>query len=295
MQFRRKVVGKVLPAVALPWLLQISAIADAGRFAGSSNYGGGSSHSSGGINGGLFVIGLFRGDAGDWIALLFTLAIIVYAGISAKHRGKTNKASQIEARPVYRPMQALLDKDPSFSEAAFRSKISSLYVQLQNAWEKKDLSPMRPFMSDALYTQFDRQLDELRKSDFTNVIDGIEVLDIFLSNCRCDEKEDVVEAIVKTRIVDYVIDDKTGRVLQGSKKAEKYMMYRWTLVRSAVRRKASQAQGVGVDVRRCPSCGAPLEINASARCPYCGSVVMDSDFDWVLTSIEGLVQQSHPW
>ena len=23
----------------------------------------------------------------------------------------------------------------------------------------------------------------------------------------------------------------------------------------------------------CPHCGAPLEINASAKCPYCGSVI----------------------
>ena len=40
----------------------------------------------------------------------------------------------------------------------------------------------------------------------------------------------------------------------------------------------------------CPSCGAPLDINASARCPYCDSVIQRADHDWVICSIKGVSQ-----
>jgi len=40
----------------------------------------------------------------------------------------------------------------------------------------------------------------------------------------------------------------------------------------------------------CPKCGAPLDINQTARCPYCGSVVTINNEDWALNNIKGISQ-----
>ena len=42
----------------------------------------------------------------------------------------------------------------------------------------------------------------------------------------------------------------------------------------------------------CPTCGAPLNINHSGRCPYCDSVLSSSEYTWALSSVKGLYQRS---
>ena len=37
---------------------------------------------------------------------------------------------------------------------------------------------------------------------------------------------------LRTRIVDYTVKDATGEVVSGSKTAEKFLTYEWTLIRS---------------------------------------------------------------
>ena len=51
--------------------------------------------------------------------------------------------------------------------------------------------------------------------------------------------------------------------------------------------KAKAAQTV-----TCPNCGAPLDLNATAKCQYCGAVIQSADFDWVLKTIKGISQQT---
>ena len=42
----------------------------------------------------------------------------------------------------------------------------------------------------------------------------------------------------------------------------------------------------------CPYCGAPLDINRSAKCEYCDNIVSTNDYDWCLASIKGLSQRT---
>ena len=84
-------------------------------------------------------------------------------------------------------------------------------------------SGMRPYMTDGLYTQFDRQLDELRQHGQTNFVDRIAVLGVALSGWKSDETSESVIAIVSTRIVDYTVDDRSGELVTGSKSVEKFM------------------------------------------------------------------------
>ena len=39
-------------------------------------------------------------------------------------------------------------------------------------------------------------------------------------------------------------------------------------------------------------CGAPLDVNASARCPYCGTVIQQQAQDWVISAIRAIKQQT---
>ena len=284
-------------------LFKLPALADAGNFAGGSNYGGGSSYSGGssygGGSGGWFFVdsGSSGGGSGDSAVIVATIVIIlIIARIIRQNQLNQMKnvgsvQPQAEDTGGLVPISTLRESDPNFSEQAFREKLSNLYVQMQNAWQDRDFEPMRPYMTDALYTQFDRQLDELRKNGQTNHIDRIAVLGVTFSGWRTDEKNDSIVALVSTRIVDYTLDDRSGKLVSGSTSIEKFMTYQWTLVRT----KGMQTPAPGeaeTAAKHCPSCGAPLDVNASARCPYCGAVVSARDFDWAISEIRGISQRN---
>ena len=291
-------------AVLLVSLLAIPALADAGSFSGNSGYGGSFSGSSGGSSyggsgaWGLLALGSSGGSSGGIITIII-IAFIVFNIIrrlkNVRMPGVTNVAgAQTTSYSALTPIATIKDSDPNFSEAAIKEKIGNLYVRMQNAWQAKEFESMRPFMTDALYSQFKLQLDELSRSECTNYVERIAVLDVELTGWRSDEVVDAIVAIVNTRIVDYTTNDRTGKLVSGSQTVEKFMTYEWTLIRSkGMTTPVFSGEGSeDTATIHCPSCGAPVEINQSAKCPYCDSVISAADYDWVISAIKGIAQRN---
>ena len=180
--------------------------------------------------------------------------------------------------------------DPSFSSADLQKKIADLYIRFQHSWQAKDISDLRPFLTDAYYSQMNRQLDNYRNNHQTNCIEDIEVISVQMKGWRKDGHNVEMVAKVETKIVDYVIDDNTGEMIRGSKDQYKLMKYEWTL-RSDPAIRASR-QSTGTVKKACPDCGAELVINHSGTCPYCGALVTTDSFDWAVCNIKGLAQRT---
>ena len=179
--------------------------------------------------------------------------------------------------------------DPNFDIQAFSERLSNLYVQMQNDWTAGDISPLRPYFSDALFAQMERQLAQKKELHQTNYVERIAVLSASPQTWYQENGMDHIVAILQTRIIDYTLNDDTGELVSGSRTAEKFMTYEWDLARKSgtVTEKNPKMQTVN-----CPNCGAPVEINATAKCPYCGSIITILQNDWALTSIRGISQKT---
>ncbi len=285
--------------ILLIGILAIPAMADAGNFSGGSDFGGSYSGSSGGSFGGSGLWALFAlsgGHSGGVIALIIIVFIILNILKNAKLRGRTvpfrGESVSDYSQPM--PIETLRKIDPNFVVFAMKEKISNLYVRMQNAWQDKEFETMRLYMTDTLYSQFKLQLDELVRSGCTNHIERIAVLEVDIKGWRTDETNDAIFARLQTRIIDYISNDTTGMVISGSKTVEKFMTYEWTLVRSkGMVTPAPSGEGKENTVTvHCPSCGAPVEINQSAKCPYCDSVINAASYDWVISEIKGISQRT---
>lgn len=243
--------------------------------------------SSGGSGGGSTV--------GSIVMALIIVAVIVFFVLRRKGGGSahTNKpvapGAQATDPSTLKPISEYLTLDPTFSESEMREKISNLYVQFQDAWHAKDLTPLRPYLSDAYYAQSDRQLDTYRRNHQTSYIDRISVMDVALSGFKQTDGKDYIYARLKTRITNYVLDDNTGDLVRGSKTAEKFMEYEWEMVRSSGK---TTVGSTGTVVQNCPNCGAAVNINRTAQCEYCGSIITVDSFDWVVNGIKGLSQRT---
>ena len=279
--------------------------ADFGDFGGDADYGGGggggdwgggdndygSSSSSGG---GAFLSGYFAGLAsGNPGSIAFTLviaAVVIYIIIKSKKAKKfVNVGDRRTPDTALKPLDQYKEIDPLFNEADLREKVSNLYVQMQNCWTAKDIEPLRPYFTDALFTQFERQLEQKKAQGVTNYVERISVQYVNVRGFTQDGECDHMIVELQARIVDYTLNDATGAVVSGDRNKEKFMTYEYDLSRTTGHKSLEKDE---FGRTTCPSCGAPLDINASARCEYCGSVLKASDHDWAICKITGLSQKT---
>ena len=317
--------GVVLLALALvlcicllgPQLLK-KVGADLGGFSGGGDYGGdsggsswdsgGSSWDSGGSSGWdddgngffFFPVGSTSSDSGDggsfgnllFYVVLIVILIMIFSRKNqhqaTPHAGTAAGAQQTPGSKLL-PMSEYAKLDPNFSESDMREKLSNIYVQMQNGCTARNIESLRPYFTDALYQQFDRQIKSLVASHRINRVDRIAVLDVTLRGWFQEGGDDHLVAALKTRITDYIVDEETGKVVSGSDTAEKFMTYEWDLSRPTGT--VTEAAGA-VTERHCPNCGAPLSVNESAKCPYCDTVLTFKDHDWTIYAVKGIAQRT---
>ncbi len=317
---KRSVRWLILLAVLLCCLtLGAYSLADAGNFSGGSDWGGGgsswggssdwgssswdsgsswssgSSYDSGSYSSGAGTVGTL-GALGCLGGNLFTVVIIIIVAVvvlrflrSAKQQyGGQNVYTAAVEEPGL-PLETLKEKDPNFNEQAFLEKIGNQYIQMQNAWQEKKWDSMRAIMTDALYNQMARQLQVLIDAKQTNHVDRIAVLESRINRYTVEGDNDVLVVRLSTRITDYTTDDRTGAVVSGSTTRELFMVYDWKMIRQKDKKTLAQPSVTQIS---CPNCGAPLDINHTGKCPYCGTVVTVSDHDWALSVIKGISQRT---
>ena len=295
-------------------ILPAFAGADFGGFSGDSDYGGGWDSGSDWSSSSWdsdYSSGSYYDDDSDVSGIdigisLAVMAAIVVLGlifdVSEKRKKKkqygAGRPQSAQGRPQgaqrtpdsrLQPLGDLAVTDPSFDANAMQEKISNLYVQMQNCWTDKNIESLRPYFTDAFFTQMERQLNGLKSRGLTNHVDRIAVLGVNLRGFykQGDKEHLIVE--LRTRIVDYTVQDSNNKLISGDRNREKFMTYEWDMCRAegSVTTREGAMQSVS-----CPGCGAPLSINTTAKCPYCGRVVTLDEHDWALCAIKGIAQST---
>ena len=277
--------------------------ADFGDFSGDSDYGGSwdsgsdwssSSWDSDYSSGSYYdddsdVSGIDIGISLAVMAAIVVLSLIIDVSEKRKKKKQQNKPQGAQRTPDSRlqPLGDLAVTDPSFDANAMQEKISNLYVQMQNCWTDKNIESLRPYFTDAFFTQMERQLNGLKSRGLTNHVDRIAVLGVNLRGFYKQGGDEHLIVELRTRIVDYTVQDSDKKLVSGDRNREKFMTYEWDMCRAegSVTTKAGAMQSVS-----CPGCGAPLSINTTAKCPYCGRVVTLDEHDWALCAIKGISQ-----
>ena len=258
---------------------------------GSSSYrssyrSGGSSYSSSFSKQELYGIVVFL--IGVYVVVLF---------LKSKSNQNSSEKSYSRATAYYPPNHRRVEHntiatsrvkygDPNFDARTFTSWVKEVYIQLQAAWTKKDWNLVRSLESTSLYSQHSTQLEDHIRAKTTNVLEKVYVENIRIKDFyENPDGNDTLVVILSSTLRDYVIDDKTRKVIEGDPQQDLFTVYQMNFIRKHGSQTENNVQDEAVS-DHCPNCGAPLKISAISKCDYCGSDITRSPNQWVLDTYD---------
>lgn len=254
--------------------------------------GGGHSYGGGGAGGGYGGAGYGGGEDGGVLIYLLLRLVIEYPAVgvplavgaaawwyyqqrtmgqlSGYSRTRDWSAAVTPTRRQTADVRALQDRDPNFSRPLFLDFMTLLYTRVQSE-RTGDMAGLAAYVSP-------RVREGLRKSTEAAAVERVG--DVIVGSIRLTSVEGLGSPVVHLKVD--LETNYTEQYRQGGAKTL-YSVERWTLSRKAgVLSQAPEA----ILKLACPSCGSPSELDPDGRCPYCGSVVNDGSFAWVVTDLQ---------
>jgi uncharacterized tellurite resistance protein B-like protein len=203
----------------------------------------------------------------------------------AIQRREAQQRTQVSENDVQGWTHALKSKDPQFELRTVIDRVSRLFPTLQEAWFKRDLTPVRPFLSDATYQRLNVQLQLLAAQGVRDAIADVRLLGAQLIGLQQSEWFDSIHIRVRgeMRDTDVPASHSDAQALAAARKvAPESFTEVWTFVR-----KPGAQTRIGQDLfqGKCPNCGAPYKGGATNVCEYCQAVVNSGNYDWTLSEI----------
>jgi predicted lipid-binding transport protein (Tim44 family) len=178
-------------------------------------------------------------------------------------------------------LAAISARDSRFNKDAFLGGVQSTFFVVEEAWSRRKPEISRQVMADGLWQQHRVQISGYSEANRRNVLEGLAVGSLTVIAAGTDANYDTVTVRILASSADYDVDDRTGKVVRGSKEIVQWTED-WTFQRSS---SAHTPPAGGTLSNRCPNCGAPLDLDPSGECRYCKAPVSSGTFDWVLTRI----------
>ncbi|MEM9490197.1 MAG: TIM44-like domain-containing protein, partial [Myxococcota bacterium] len=251
--------------------------------------GGGQSYSGGGGFGGGGSGGGGSGDGGAIFELIYLLVrlaiyypkiglpllIIVVIGVIYFARQKRQMADWDSGPPVHfsqtRELDDIRTLDPEFSTVLFQDFAFRLYAQAQIARGQRSLDALAPYLSNRARAQLASRTGAGQVINYV-VIGAMRIVRVQLPSAQHGADGD--------RQIELTLDFESNlTITSDTQRRTHYLVERWFMFRSAdVRSRPPEATANFP----CPNCGAPFESTESQRCAYCGEVVDNGRFDWVV-------------
>lgn len=300
-KFMKKIIVTLIATITAALLLCFSVSAfDNNDYGGGGGYDYGGGDYGGGYDYGGNDYGgsSYSGDA-DPVSVIIGIGIVVViiiistiGGNKKKSGGGTTRPSSMNGANVVLPNRTeqiegiIKQKDPNFSASDLITFTKQVYIDIENAWCKRDMTPVRPVMHENLYNTTCKQVQAKIEQGVVYHYESIAIDTAYLTSYERDSQFEYVTAYLTSRMIDYQVDEKTGKIIRGDKTTRWVQKYKMKFVRSlGVETKTETGKMTG---HNCPNCGAPLEISSSGVCEYCGSVVTTGQYSWVLTDFSGI-------
>ena len=175
-------------------------------------------------------------------------------------------------------IQELEKIDKSFSEGTFLTKVDHIFIMILNGIMDNDMTSVKHYLSNEVYEKFCKLTDKYISMKATRLFDEMNVSSTKITNIDITDEEILVHVNIESKYMDYLIDE-NGNFLSGVN--DHRIVTNHNIIFSKKRNALSLSE-----IRRCPGCGASLDLNDSAVCKYCNRPFDMSDYDYIVVDID---------
>lgn len=215
--------------------------------------------------------------------------------LEAKHKASTLKALNALDQKIYggrqQPIEKLrasitsiCERDPSFDPSAFCKMAEALFVKLQSARSRGNLSQLRPRLSDGLFKNLSTQLSIDAIHQRRIVSQDIAIRESAIVGVELGDDFDAIHVALvgRLRAVDVSATTPPDKLKQLMDRAPlRDCAETWTFLR---RPSTDDARKSSLHEERCPLCAAALPLSETTTC-QCGNILNSGASDWVLAQI----------
>ena len=217
---------------------------------------------------GLFLI--------DFITL-FPLAFI-FSFFQIKKDIKVNSSSSYQSLSNEEILSKLGN---NFNVQNFYNETFNIYKEVQIAWMDLDIERVRNILSDEMFNTYKMQLETLKVKNQKNMMEDINLVDVYITNIYQKNNQDVIDVIMKVTCRDYLIDINSNKVLRGEKNKVWNYEYKLSYMRT----------NISNELNYCPNCGAKLSEGSSIKCSYCNAIINKETDKFILIDKKMLSQR----
>lgn len=226
----------------------------------SYDYGSGSSHSN----------GIFD----DFYILFFIVSSTLFIIFSDKKRNNNyykNVKGTTKVKGSFDYYVEQLESKYSTDEKVILSKeeekelidiLYNNYIEIQNAWMNFDYDKLKELCTDELYNMYLSQLNILKYDNRQNIMNDFSLLRSKIISYIDVNNSNLIRVYMKITLRDYIIDIKTGDVVDGNKHKCIVNNYYMEFIKNN-----------NFDQKKCPGCGASLTDVSKGKCPYCRYII----------------------
>jgi hypothetical protein len=184
-------------------------------------------------------------------------------------------------QPGYENVRAEFERNnPAFSGEQFLARARLIFDELQAAWSTLNWERARPHETDNIFQMHQYWIDAYKRQHLRNALDQCRITAMQPVKIKEDAFYNAITLRISAEGYDYTVDN-SGKVVSGSKSTLRRWSEYWTFIRNRQAKPAPARADLN-----CPNCGAPLKVNATGVCEFCGGKITSGDFDWVLSKIE---------
>lgn len=235
----------------------------------SYDYGSGSSHSN----------GIFD----DFYILFFIISSTLFIIFSDKKRNNDyykNVKGMTKVKGSFDYYVEQLESKYSTDEKVILSKeeekelidiLYNNYIEIQNAWMNFDYDKLKELCTDELYNMYLSQLNILKYDNRQNIMDDFGLLRSKIISYIDVNNSNLIRVYMKVTLRDYIVDIKTGEVVDGNK--HKYIVNNYYM---------EFIKNNNFNQKKCPGCGASLTDVSKGKCPYCRHIITNVSDKYLL-------------
>lgn len=122
--------------------------------------------------------------------------------------------------------------DPGFDPEDFKEFAQDVFFKVQAAWTRRDISVMKQYLGTQLLDEYEQHFADLKAKGQENRLENIAVRKVDIVDMGEMNGEPFIIIQFRANLLDYTVDEATGKVIEGSSSEPVKFLERWAFSKS---------------------------------------------------------------